>query len=640
MIGAVIGRLLPLLVLLAYALAFAAAAIGTGPPAFDDHPGQLYRLVHAITTGPAPWAWNAGWWSGYPELQFYPPGFFHLGAVLHALAGGAVSPPAIYTALAWLAYAAPAVTVFLLLVRLLGSGWAALPGAFLALTLSAGLASGVEGAVHVGMLPARLAWALLPLVPLTLGRWLDGHGGPPWAAAPVIATIVLTHPAHAPAAAVLVVLGAWIGAGARWRRLAAATAVLAVSGLLTAFWTLPLLVRLEHARALAWGRLSMDVLTTHPLLVVLLGAALLALHPSPGARAAVVARFPWLMIAVVALDAVVLARLHIRWLPADRLADSAWLGVVLAAGLAIGGRLVHGNGPRVIGPPVRSVAAVTGLALLSLAGTTLTLWPGGSPWPSRDETVRGLRLADLWADLRRAPPGRVLFVRSSIPLVFGDGEWWRPHTHIAALTPLASGRAILNGTFTHPSPVAALLYRGSPAPGPITTLVEQLDGRTLFGLPLDALGDGSLDLLSRLAVSVIVGLDEDAPRLHGLETDPAFRRRPPLGPFLSWWRSSPTPAPPAPAGPGRWTVTLEGEPGAWVPARVTDYPLWQAWRGGERLATRRGPAWDLEVRLNDAHGPVELMYRAGWAERAGVTVSGLAAAGWLVAALGSRRRRP
>jgi hypothetical protein len=77
-------------------------------------------------------------------------------------------------------------------------------------------------------------------------------------------------------------------------------------------------------------------------------------------------------------------------------------------------------------------------------------------------------------------------VRSGVPLVYGR-DWWRPHTHITALTPLRAGRAIVNGTFTHPSPVAALVYRGATQGGAITELVERLDGRSLFGQPLDSL---------------------------------------------------------------------------------------------------------------------------------------------------------
>src|SRR4030095_9553511 len=79
----------------------------------------------------------------------------------------------------------------------------------------------------------------------------------------------------------------------------------------------------------------------------------------------------------------------------------------------------------------------------------------------------------LWTTLRTAPAGRVLFVRSGVPLVYGR-DWWRQHTHITALTPLRAGRAIVNGTFTHPSPVAALVYRGATQGGAITELVERL----------------------------------------------------------------------------------------------------------------------------------------------------------------------
>jgi hypothetical protein len=82
---------LPLALLTAYGLAFAAAALGTALPAFDDHPGQLFRVWHVVRRGPAPWAWNPDWWAGYPELQFYPPGFAYAAALLHVSSLGYVS---------------------------------------------------------------------------------------------------------------------------------------------------------------------------------------------------------------------------------------------------------------------------------------------------------------------------------------------------------------------------------------------------------------------------------------------------------------------------------------------------------------------------------------------------------------------
>lgn len=598
------GSLVPALLLAAFGAAFGARAIGSAVPAFDDHPGQLYRLWHLLHRGPAPWAWNPDWWAGYPELQFYPPGFFYLGLALHLLSLGALDVEAIYVVLVWVTWLAPGLTTYLLLSRVLGGGWPALPGAFVALTLAAGVHSGVEGGVHVGMLPARLAWALLPLLALTLLGWLEAERPSPHPlAVPLLAFIAITHPAHLPAAVALVALAAWAAPGGRRRRLAEVTLMLGPAALLTAFWTLPLLARLEHGRALAWWQPALlQAPWTHPLLVALGVAAALALPLGRTPTAWVLSRWPWTVILVVAVDALVVEQLGVRWLPADRLADSAWQALIVAASL---------NARRLAA--VRAWPALAALALVLALGwpaRTLVLWPRALDWPGLPATVRGLRLQALWDALAQAPPGRVLFVRSAVPLVYGT-EWWRPHTHVTALTPLRAGRAIINGTFTHPSPVAALLYRGSAGPGPITRLVEQRDGRSLFGQPLATLDPGILERhAERLGVSVVVALDEDLPALATLNDSPTFRRRPPVGPFVLWERRQAAIAP-EPAGPRRWTVAIEGQAGEWVPARTTYYPLWQARRGGVPLETRRGPAWDLEVRLAGRPGPVELIYPVG-----------------------------
>ena len=168
----ILRRWAPFLLLMGYGAAFSAASLGLALPVFDDHPGQLYRLWHVVTLGPAPWQWNPGWWMGYPELQFYPPGFAWLGELLHLVSLGRLPVDANYQTLVWLAYLAPGITSYAVLTRLLGSGWLALPGAFVTMTLSAGLASGVEGGVHIGMLAARLGWALLPLLAVALAGWV------------------------------------------------------------------------------------------------------------------------------------------------------------------------------------------------------------------------------------------------------------------------------------------------------------------------------------------------------------------------------------------------------------------------------------------------------------------------------------
>lgn len=614
--------------LVGYGLCFAGAALGRGVPAFDDHPGQLYRLWHVVNHGWAPWTWNAGWWGGYPELQFYPPGFFWLGAALEAATFGLVPVDVVYRALVWLTYLAPGVTVLALLARVTGDVRSSLPCAFVALTLSAGLPSGVEGGVHVGMVPARLGWALLPLFALAvLARRRP-------AAAALLAAIVVVHPAHAPAAIALLTVSSAVTAPRRERALDA-LAITAAGAAMTAVWSLPLLMRLEEARALAWGTATaFTTAVRHPLLAAMAAAAALAvpLARTPTARA--VAWWPWATFTLVAVDGAVLEPLGIRWLPADRVADGAWLAVVVAAGSTLGEisrRRAWRTAPAV---------AVTMAAILAIgvSGRTLIVWPRAAEWPDLAAMSRGLRLDALWAALRRAPAGRVLFVRSGVPLVFGTA-WWRPHTHVTALAPIYAGRDIVNGTFTHPSPLAALVYRGDAGPGPITTLAERLDGRTLFGRDIAMLDVESFARYAdRLGVGAVVVLDEDAPALARLLDGGAFSERVAAGPFVVLGRR----APPLPrsAGDGRRYVDVGGTPPTWIASGLAYYPLWRARRDRAEVPTRRGPFGDLELRVAGAAGRIELEYGPGTPERVGAFVTGVATAAVLGWALAERRRQP
>src|SRR5262249_56425684 len=97
------------------------------------------------------------------------------------------------------------------------------------------------------------------------------------------------------------------------------------------------------------------------------------------------------------------------------------------------------------------------------------------------------------------------------------------------VAPIHREREIVNGTFTHPSPVAKLVYGGSADPGAITTLVERVDGHSLFGRALDRLNAATFNaLLDRLGVSTVVVLDEDLPKLKALADATAFKQRSPV----------------------------------------------------------------------------------------------------------------
>jgi hypothetical protein len=251
-----------------------------------------------------------------------------------------------------------------------------------------------------------------------------------------------------------------------------------------------------------------------------------------------------------------------------------------------------------------------------------------------------------------------------VPLVPGD-EWYRPHTHIPALTPLYAGRAIINGTFTHPSPIAGLVYSGRPDRQPITKLVEQLDGRRLFGRlwrprAEDSTVDGSrstggdplprvldpdtLDhYVSFLGATVVVIMEEDSGRFPALETNERFIRNV-VSPYLVYTLPQSVGLPERVA-PGRWRMTLDGASGEWATSRVTFSPLWRAESGGESVPVRRGELGDLELRIPPAARAagvrtiVDLVYGPGWWEWAGIVVSAAGAVVWMATVLQVLHRR-
>ncbi len=639
---------LPAVPLLVYGLAFAWKALGGGLLVFDDHPGQLYRIAHALTVGLAPWRLNPGWWAGYAELQFYPPGFSYAGAALHYASLGALDLSSTYQLLLWITFLLPGVSAYLLLARVLGSPWLALPGAFLALTLSAGSRSGVEEGMRWGLVAARLGWGVLPLLALSLHGSIEGKRSPV-AAPALLAAIILIHPAHAPAGVALVLLAAWHGPGSRRARLGQAALLTAAALGLTAFWLLPLLAHLGMALPLAWSEASLATLARslaeRPLLITLTAASALASamlrRASPSSRAGLwLSDLPPALALVIVLDAMVAEPLGLRWLPADRLLDSFLLALILGAALALD--CVHRCLPRL---PAWSLA-IASIALCSLLSSwnrpepSLSLWPRSWPneWPKYDVVARGARVTELWEGLRQTPAGRVLFVRSAVPLDHRP-EWRRPHSHITALTSLRAGREILNGTFTHPSPIAGLVYTGSPANRPITRLVEQRDGVTLFGRPLAGLDAASFnELADRLRVSSVVALDEDQGRLSFVADNPAFTGPARIGPFLVFVSRHPRPTP-APSGPQLWRDTLPARDESWAPTGMAYSPLWQCRAGGRLLPVRRDALGLLEVRVPGGDATlVELAHVPGAAERSGLALSGATCLALL--AISFRRQAP
>lgn len=661
-----VRSVIPAVLLAVYAGAWGWASLGRGVPAADDHPGQLYRLIHVITLGPAPWHWNPGWWAGYPELQYYPPLLFHLGWVLHWLALGLASPGALYLILVWLVFLLPGAATYALLARALGSGWLALPGAFLALLISAGARSGIEEGLRWGLVSTRLGWGLLVLLALACLPWLERERRPRALPALLLGAVLLAHPAHAPMAVIVVALAAALAPGPTRRRLADAAVAVALGLGAAAFWLLPLVVHLlagpPMALPLAWGEASLGALAaafaSRPLLLVLL-----VLNVCGWAGVAAGVRPPrallWLgalapaAIVLVALDALAAAPAGVLWLPADRLMDGVLLTLILGATASVAVLIGAGIARYGWSPPwlAGGLATALGLAATVLlaaapAGVrepTVSLWPKVTEWPTSDSVIHGFRFPALWNALGQARTGRVLFLRSAVPLAYGR-DWWREHSHMSALTPIITERGIIGGTFTHPSPVAGFFYTGlrdgtAALRAPIRMLAEQRDGVTVFGRDLMRLRPGEFTRLAvRLRVSAVVATDEDVPRLRFLASDPEWAVHERVGPFLVFSSATPRPLPQRLDG-DRYFVYLAAPEGGWASTGMAWSPLWRARGPAGPLPTRQGELGLLEVEVPGAQGvEVTLHHRPGMAEWAGALVSLAAAATLLLggARLGRR----
>jgi hypothetical protein len=664
-----VRRLVPALVLVAYGAAFALAAFGAGLPAFDDHPGQFFRLWHALDRSlpDGRWTadWNPDWWGGYPELQFYPPGFALVGAAIRLAALWQPSVEAVYRLLCALVLLLPALTTYLLLIRVLGDGWLALPAAFLALTLSAGLRGGVEESVRWGILTGRLSLGLLPLLALSLRPMVESGRAPVWA--PVAAAaVVLAHPAHAPVAAAIwalaLVLALLLHPGRRavWH----AVAVPALGGALTAFWLLPFLVRRAWVVPLAWGDVHMGAFLTdarrRPILVGLALGAVLAWGAVVARRRpfdAFLATLPVVTLGVVMVEAPLFRRGLVPIEP-ERLFDGLVFTALWATGLgagALAGGLTR-SPARERWRPAVALAAVAVLALLPQPGgaePTVTLWPRDRAlqWPTLDEVSRAHHLPELWRALAGSPD-RVLFLTSALRLD-ADSAWYAPHSHVLSLTPLLAGREIVHGTYTHPAPLAARFYAGAATPPPrIATLAEQLDGQTILGQPPDRLSPDTFEAFARrLRVATVVVPAGDAVRARFL-ADRYERRQTAAGFVVFERRDRPWPQLER-ITHRRYRVLVPATGGVWIPTGIPAYPLWRAKSRQGALETRTD-AWGLlEFRVPLDLWEAELVYAEGLLEWSalGLTLTGvLAWAGWawrsrgpgavpLRAALGRRRRR-
>jgi hypothetical protein len=637
--------------LVGLALAACGFLLGDDLFIYGDNPGQFMRLWYPVRVSGSLLGWNPLWYAGYPELQFYPPGFVMLGWALDALTLGQLSPFALYELLLFVAYVLPGLSLYALVSGVTRRRWAGLVSGGLGLLFPE--LWGGAGAVFVGLVAERLAFGLVPLVMLAGWRALHARRRARWwlLACLALAATVLMHPFHA-VGPILFLGWAALSARRRWRLVGELALTTALSVALVSFWLIPLgihgayaspLLRADLAQTLAWFSGS--------IVGVYLAAALLAalaLRVDRDRRlvvfvAAVAATAAGLVAFIVFDHLVLMEGLGFNLLDPVRFSAEVYLALVVLAGLGLAYLplwLARGRWEK------------TGLVAGGLVLVLALAWLGQplrdmvrrhrEPAHFLDDTIRTYALDDTWDVLGRES-GRILF--TSYYLHLGDVP-----TSLKAATPYFTGRPILGGTFSHWSPVARALWVGDPRAALLPGQVEFTDDVSLASRPWSEWTDADfLDLCRGLNATTVVATWDDVNARTFLDGASHFQPYHADGLFVLYRVLDPGPGPVEGEGAqvtllradsGALDVRVSGaSEGASLRIKITDYPLWRAEADGETLPHQADALGLMRLSLPPGTYDLSLRYRPGPAEHAGNWTSLGAVALWLVAlALGFRRR--
>jgi hypothetical protein len=629
---------------------------------FGDHPGQFMRFWYPLAVSLPKYGrildWNPLWYTGYPELQFYPPGHVLTGLLLNALTLGRLGPERVYNLIPVLALVLPGFTAFAFMrvvLEPLGRWPARVAGvvaAWLALTFTP--MWGGTNSVPIGMLGERLAFGLVPLALLGGWRLVDRPGAARLAlAALALAALMLMHPFHAPAVVLATAgyaLAGWVFGRARrqqahprplWPWLAA---WLGLALGFVAWWLVPLLAhQTPYTASLIRTNLGQtrDWLTTDPINIVAwtaLPALALLWHRDLRLPATVTALV--LLIPVIALgilfDAVVLfGRWSFTAFDPIRFIAEYYMALLLLTGAAAGAVTSRFLWRRPVIAAALSVLLVLKLgSYMPVFTHDLRIWTNFPVQATKDELFQHDAFKGLWNALRDDPAagGRVIFTSYYTEVPYPDG--WTVSTSIKAMTPYFTGREIVGGTFSHWSPVARLLWVGNPWARVLPERVELEDDQRLFGVAWKDMDDAQLvEKLRALNVSTIVADGHDTNARARLDASPLFERFWDNGWFYlyhlrgtvspSWISAQGATAQLIERSPRQWTVQVDqAEPGATLTARMAVYPLWSAEAMGQKLAITPDDYAQQRVALPPG-GPytVTFTYREAWPEGLGLALT-------------------
>ncbi|MBI3538008.1 MAG: hypothetical protein HY070_10680 [Chloroflexi bacterium] len=635
---------------------------------YGDHPTLYWKFWYALNVS---WAqnhqlidWNPFWYAGFPDLQFYPPGYVIIGWLLNLITLGKLSTAFLYESVLWIAFTLPGLTIYYALSSLRFGRLAAFIGGVLGLTFPTFLDG--TNALFIGMIGSRMAFGLNALVLTFSIAFLEGKAAKhAFLAILAMALAILAHPYHEIGIAIS------LGLFAIARRISLARAgarlllIFLPAALLDAFWLMPLMAH-SSTEMIPVIRSTWDqtwrLLTDNSLLVYAFFAIVTlarARHEQDPLRRSVLWTLFGLLLIIPALITAdylfLIERLRVYLLDGVRLIGEYYLPIILlcAIGIAYGVEWVQARLalPRIAAPAIGFL--IGAIFLVPTLQTTAYFQSRANEEPRfLHAAIQDYDLKEFWQTLE-ASSGRVLFTSFYTNLSRKNTD--PLPTTLTALTPLFTRRAMMGGTSTHWSPIAALMWSGKINPPVLWGLSEEQDDRALFGVPLESLSPDSLwEICVRFNITTIVASVNDFQTRTFLDSSSRFHSYYNNGFFYVYqvveneneW---------ADATNARVQITrldahqinlhvYSANLDANAQVKVYTYPLWRAqMSSGEPLSIKRDEFGLMQISLPRGEDyNVELRYELGTAERLGesISIASVIVIGVLAFAFGFRKIRP
>jgi hypothetical protein len=502
---------------------------------YADHPG-MFLLVHRTITDYSVLGWFPDWYAGYPELAYFPPGFFIMGKVIHSLLLGTAEPMFVYKILLIISNCLLFLIPFLVLR---GFGFASIQAFWSALLIMIffyGSFGGYPGMRIGGNTVMSLALAPVPLLflikAIKSGKGMLLHyylmAGLTWAC------ITLIHPYHS-----IITAGGILAVGISvlltnklqfFIFVGRIIISICVFFCITAFWIVPGLIRHEYSTSFQffshdWRSIIVMMIVDgwRILLVTLIWFFLFFYYlkrKKVSFERYVLTLLPFSIAIVIFINELLVKSGLITLFNSYQLATDLMYSLVWLAPLGVL-ELISILFEKTNNKYYRSIAWSSFILIFSfLTQQQVVKLINDQYIPNKKISQFTFnRLTDiyginrLWSWLRHDNnEGRVLFTSSTFYLFERDMshrrrfDQYHDASGILSLTPLYTDRQIIGGTWPHPSKISRYFSYGDPAIACVNNFTNYAcDDRTLFGIPLEELKEESLlQSLNLLDVSRIV----------------------------------------------------------------------------------------------------------------------------------------